>query len=55
MSSDDMEPTKFHSIREAAKVLGVGERVIRYVRNNGRDFMRKIESGSVEVFFIKWC
>ena len=40
ISSEDMEPTEFHSIRKATKAIGVGERVIRYARNNGRDFLK---------------
>ena len=55
VSSNDMEPTEFHSMREATKVIGMGERVIRYARNNGRDFMRKIEDESITVFFLKQC
>ena len=53
VSSNDMEPTKFDSMRKTAKAIGVGEGVIRYARNNGRDYVRKIEGGSVQVFFIK--
>ena len=37
---EDMEPTEFHSMRKAAKAVGIGEGVIRYVRNTGRDFLR---------------
>ena len=36
VSSNDMEPTTFDSMRKATKALGIGERVIRYVRKNGR-------------------
>ena len=50
-----MEPTEFHSTREAAKVIGMSEGAIRYVTNNGRDYMRKLEGRSVKVFFIKQC
>ena len=38
--SEDMEPTEFDSMRKAAKAIGVVERVIRYARNNGRDFFK---------------
>ena len=55
VSSNDMEPTKFDSMRKAAKAIGMGEGFIRYVRNDGRDFVRKFEDESIEVFFIKWC
>ena len=50
ISSEDMEPTKLHSMGKAAQAIGTGEGVIRYMRNNGRDFFKKFE-----VFFIKWC
>ena len=35
----DMELTEFDSIRKAAKAIGVGEGVIRYANNNGKDFL----------------
>ena len=34
VSLEDMEPTKFDSIREATIAIGIGEGVIRYARNN---------------------
>ena len=37
------------------KAIGVGEGVIRYPRNNGRDLVKKFEDEIVKVFFIKWC
>ena len=40
ISSKDMEPTKFDSMRKAAKAISIGEGVIRYVKNNGRDFLK---------------
>ena len=52
ISSEDMEPTQFDSIRKAAKAIGIGEGVTRYARNNGRDFLKDKNS---KVFFIKWC
>ena len=55
VSLNDMEPTKFDSMRKAAKSIGVGEGVIRYARNNERDFIKKFEDESVTVVFIKWC
>ena len=36
VSSNDMEPTTFDSMRKATKALGMGEGVIRYVRKNDR-------------------
>ena len=53
VSSNDMEPTKFDSIRKAAKSIRVVEGVIRSARNNGRDFVKKFEGKRVKVFFIK--
>ena len=53
--SNDMEPTKLDSMRKAAKTIGVGEGVIRYARNNGRDFIKKFDDERVKVFFIKLC
>ena len=52
ISSEDMEPTTFDSMRKAAKAIGVAEGVIRYAKNNGRDFLKNKNS---KVFFIKWC
>ena len=36
VSSEDIEPTMFSSMREATKAIGMGEGVIRYAR----DFVR---------------
>ena len=55
MSSNDMKPIEFHSIRETTKAIGMGERVIRYARNNGGDFVKKYEDENFKVFLIKWC
>ena len=55
LSSEEMEPTMFSSMREAAKAVGMGERVIRYVRNNGRDFVRDLRAKAPKVFLIKLC
>ena len=52
ISSEDMEPTEFHSMRKAAKAISTGEGVIRYARNNGRDFLK---DKNAKLFFIKWC
>ena len=40
ISFKDMEPTEFHFMRKAAKAISVGEGVIRYARNNGRDSLK---------------
>ena len=56
VSLEDMELTKFDLIRKAAKAIGIGDGIIRYVRNNGRDFIKRFEDGKaprVKVFFIK--
>ena len=42
-------------MRKAAKAIGIGEGVIRYERNNGRDFVKRFEDENVKVFFMKWC
>ena len=55
VSLEDMEATTFGSIREATKAIGTGEGIIRYVRDNVRNFMRRSEAGSIWVFSIKWC
>ena len=55
VSSNDMEPTGFHSMRKATKVIGLSKGVIRYSRNNGRDYKRRLEGRSVKVFSIQWC
>ena len=44
ISSEDMEPTTFDSMTKAAKAVSAGEGVIRYARNNGRDFLKEKSS-----------
>ena len=57
VSLEDMEPNKFDSMTKAVKAIRVEEGVIRYARNNGRDFIKRFdgEAPSIKVFFIKWC
>ena len=55
VSMEGIEPTMFSSMREATKAFSMGEGVIRYVRSNGRGFMRRLEGGSIWVFSMKWC
>ena len=43
VSLNGMEPAMFDSIWKASRAIGVGEGVIRYARNNGRDYVRKIK------------
>ena len=46
VSLNDMEPTKFDSMRKAAKAIGKGEGVIRHVRNNGKNYVERFEDKS---------
>ena len=55
ISSEDTEPVTFASIRQAAKSIGVGEIVIRYARNKGRNSFKRTVDGCTKIFFIKWC
>ena len=50
VSLEDMEPPEFSSMREAARAISMGERVIRHERNNGRDLVKRFEDGSVGCF-----
>ena len=52
ISSEDMELTTCDSMRKAAKAIGIGEGVIRYVRNSGKDIFKHKKA---KVFLIKWC
>ena len=49
ISSKDVEPTEFGSVRKAAKAIGVSERSIRYTEKNGKAYI------NTKAFFIKWC
>ena len=53
ISAEDMEPTTFESIKQAARALGVGEMVIRYAREKGRDSIIR-RKGEVKVFYLKF-
>ena len=50
VSLEDMDPTEFHSMREATRDIGIGEGVIRYARNNGRDFLRNSRAKTSRCF-----
>ena len=50
ISSEDMEPTTFDSMRKAAKAISVTEGAIRHAKNIGRDFVKK----DGKIFEIKW-
>ena len=41
ISSEDMEPTTFDSLRKAAKATSVTYRTLRYAKDNKRDFVKK--------------
>ena len=47
ISVEDMEPTTFDSIKQAAKSIGVGEMVIRYARKKGRDSFKRTADGKI--------
>ena len=51
--SEDTEPMQFDSMRKAAEAIGVGEGVIRYVRNNVRHFLNPSFSLLVPTPFTK--
>ena len=54
VSLEGMEPTKNGSVRKVANSTGIRGGVIRHVRNNRRDFVKKFEDENVKLFFIKW-
>ena len=39
-------------MRKVAKAIGIEEGVIRYVRNNRRDFVKRFEDENVKVFLV---
>ena len=43
ISSEDMEPTTFDSVRKASKAFGVSYGILRYAKNNGQNFVKEIE------------
>ena len=53
ISVEDMEPTMFHSVRQAAKSVGVGYMVIRYASEKRRDSFKRTIDG--KIFFVEWC
>ena len=53
VSAEGMEPTTFNSIKQAAKAIGVGEKVIGYARKKGRDSFKRTDDA--KIFFINWC
>ena len=53
ISSEDMEPTTFDSINQAAKSIGVGYMVIRYAREKGKNSFKRTADG--KIFSVNWC
>ena len=51
ISSKDMEPKTFDSLREASKAIGISYEVLRYAKKKNRDFVKKDE----KAYKIKWC
>ena len=43
ISSEDMEPTAFDSLRKAAKAIGVAYGTLIYAKNKERNFVKKDE------------
>ena len=54
ISAEDMEPTMFNSISQAAKFIGVEEPVIRYARKKGRDSFKRTVDGHTKIFSVKF-
>ena len=50
ISSEDMEPTTFDSLRKASKAIGVSYKTPRYAKNKDGDFIKKYE----RIYRIKW-
>ena len=50
ISSEDMEPTTFHSLRKAAKAIGVSYGTLRCAKDKERNFVKKDE----KIYEIKW-
>ena len=50
ISSEDMEPTTFDSLRKAAKAISVSYGALRYAKNKERNFVKKDE----KIYEIKW-
>ena len=50
ISSEDMEPTTFDSLRKAAKAIGTAYGALRYAKVKERNFVKKDE----KIYEIKW-
>ena len=51
ISSEDMEPKMFDSLKRAFKATGVSYGASRYAKNKGRGFIKKDE----KIYEIRWC
>ena len=51
ISSEDMEPTTFDSLRKAVKAIDLTYSTLRYAKDKERDFIKKHE----KIYKIKWC
>ena len=51
ISSEDMSPTTFHSLRKASKATGISYGVLIYAKNKERNFVKKDE----KMCNINWC
>ena len=50
ISSEDMEPTTFDSLRKAAEAIDVTNGTLRYAKDKERNFVKKDE----KIYEIKW-
>ena len=50
ISSEDMEPTTFDSLRRAAKAISVSYSALRYAKEKERNFVKK----DAKIYEIKW-
>ena len=50
ISSEDMEPTTFDSLRKATKAIDVTNGTLRYAKDKERNFVKKDE----KIYEIKW-
>ena len=51
ISSEDLEPTTFDSLRKAAKATSISYRVLIYAKIKERNFVKKDE----KLYNINWC
>ena len=51
ISSEDLKPTTFDSLRKASKATGISYGVLIYAKNNERNFIKSNE----KIYNINWC